>query len=507
MHLRRVFAIIISSFFIGVTLFTSVALADDGSVSISNIRVSPSILPGAGQVTVMVNVAVDINRAEGGINNVYIDGSGVVTPAPVVGGIQVAENQDVSCTLNVQGSQLGDDVPLTVKWDGGSASFSVKVNSSAPTVPQVVLTRSIDKTTVEKGGAIVLTYRVENTGSIDITNLTITDSGINSDALRTKDFLVAGASFEFTCTYTVNADFTSVPKLTYMAGSATYTSTCPAKTVLLKVAQLDVLLESSPDTVASGGEVVLQCTVTNSGNVKLSNVVVSENALGKKLFPEFAIEAGAPPKYFTRNIALTQTTKFQFVLTAKDDSGSTYTFKSNEIEVAVSSVQYDLGFTVTADAFRLSEPGDVNFTFSINNKDTAPVAGASIVDQDGAVVKEFDSLPVGQTPYTYTVVADKTKQFNFCLVVPNADGTNFQVFTGPVEIEVADAAATLPATLQPTDQPSPSGAETTAASGSSGGLGKMSSLITALLVVGVLIAFTIIVLIAMIISDKKRHKR
>lgn len=505
MHMRRVFAIVISSFFVMMSVFAGTALADDDSVTISNITVSPSSLSGGGQVIVTANVAVDINRAEGGINNVYIDGAGVVKPAPVVGGIQVADKQDVSCTLNVQDSQLGSEIPLTLKWDGGQASFSVVVNSSAPTVPQVSFTRTVDKTTADMGETVTLIYRVENKGSVDISSLSISDSGVKPDALRTKDVLAAGSSFEFTYSYTMDADFTSVPKLTYIAGGTTYSATYPSKTVSLKVEQLDALLEFNPSTITSGNPVMLQCTVTNSGNEKLSDVVIGENTLGSKLFPAFSIDTGVS-KSFTWTASLTKTMKFQFLLTAKDAAGQTYTFKSNEIEVTVSSASglYDIGFTASSDAIRLSEPGDANFSLSINNRGTAPVANVNVVDQDGAVVKTFGTLPVGQTAFKFKVAVDKTKEYNFCIVVPNGDGTNYQVYTGPMKIEVAEATAAPTQTPRITPQPTPAATET---ANSAGSLGKMGSLITALLVIGVLIAITIIVLIAMIISDRKRRKR
>jgi uncharacterized repeat protein (TIGR01451 family) len=507
MLMRRVIILFASVLLLTGTIFAGVALADDDTVSVSNIRVSPDSLAGDGQVSITVNVAVDSSRADGGIANVYIAGAGVASTP--IDGISIGANSDIQCTMNVTAAQLGKDIPLKVKWDGGENSFTVKIESSVATEPKIVFSRTIDKTSVGKGDSITLIYNLDNTGSVDISNIVITDDGLGSAMSLTKSALKAGSSTALTYSYTVISDFTSVPRLSYKVGDKTYSASLGAKTVSLKNTQLDAVLEASPDTAKSGDEITLLCTLTNSGNVKLTNIVISEATLGSKLFTSASLDKDTS-KQFSKRVTLTQTTKFQYVITAKDDTGHSMTFKSNVLEVKVSSAsdQYDLEIMASADALQLSEPGSVNFDIIVTNKGSSAVANAKILDQDGKEIKSFATLPLGPTEFTYPTTIDKTTQFNFSLVVPGTNG-DYQVYTGPMEIKLADAATASPAvTIQATPEPSPTGTEPSqSAAGNLATPNKLGALLTALFVVGALIAITIVVLIVMVTADKRKQKK
>jgi hypothetical protein len=209
---------------------------------------------------------------------------------------------------------------------------------------------------------------------------------------------------------------------------------------------------------------------------------------------------------FSKTVELTQTTKFQYFITARDDAGRTYTTRSNELEVTVASGdgQYSIEIMASPDAIQLSEPGKVSFDITVTNKGAAPVANVDVMNQDGEPLKHYDSLPTGVSKFTCEKFIDKTSTFDFSLVV-NADTGKYIRSTGPLEIKMTGQAATPGQTMQAAS-PRPSPTDNASVSGKPA-QASLGSIFVAMLVIGVLIAITIVVLVIMIISDKVRKKK
>lgn len=484
-------------------LFAGAAFALDefsaGGVTLYNIRINPPSLPGPGTVAVAVSIKVADNRNEGGLANVRVEGQGVVSET--VAEIPIGGESELGFTLQVAESQLGSALHLALKWDGAPEGllFTVTVPSSAPAEPKVSFTRTINKTVFSKGDSVALIYKIENTGSVDITGITVTDEGIPGMTL-TKSAVSAGGSTSLNYTFTPDASFTSAPKLSYTADGKTYTAACDPVSVTMRSLELQAVLEAAPSTVTEGGEVMLLCTLTNSGTVRLTNVTISEASLGSKLFPAVTLEKGTS-RQFSRKVALARTATFQYEITAKDETGNPVTFKSNSLEVQVtSSGAFNMAITAVPDVLQLSQPGRVNFNIIVRNNGDDAVADAVVKDQSGNVVSQYALLSAGESRLTYFKEIDATTQFNFSLSAPAGDGSTYEVSSGPVEVVVAGPAPT--ATALATETPA---AATTPQATPAPSSGRMGSLLTALLIVGFLIVVTVVVLVVMLVSDRRKR--
>ena len=501
MRLRRVFSVFVSLVLVLAALPPTVALAA-ADVSIVSTSVNPTTLSGAGEVTLSVGVKVADNSADKA-TGVYVARDG--DRLSDVYDIDAGDEQTISCTLPVSEDDLGHSISLQLLWDGGgSLSFSVKVEGEEAAEPEVSFSRSFSQSSAAKGSEVTISYKISNTGSVPITDLVVTDEKAG-DVSLTYSKLSAGKSKTLTYKHTMDSDLTSEPKLTYEANGKTYTKSLSAKTVSLSTADMDVVLEASQSEVASGGEITLSCSITNTGNLNLKSITVSDDTLGSDLFTTSSLKTGIR-KEFTKSVTLTETTKFRFVVTAKDSDGNTYTFRSNSETVKISGAEetapaadYDLEILASSDTLQLTQAGDVNFTITVNNKSDASVADVKIVDQDGVVIKEFDILPVGENPFVYRASVTQTTDFNFYAVVEGENG-EYRVASGPVEITVTDGAASASPTAS--IEPSPSATQVTG--GSNGSLG---SLMVALLIVGFLIVITVIVLVVMILKDKRQREQ
>ncbi len=509
MRLRRfiVSAVCFTFFF---ALCAGVALALEefsaGGVTLSNIRINPPSLPGPGTVAVAVHVKVADNRSEGGLANVRVEGQGVVSET--VAEIPIGGESELGFTLQVAESQLGSTLHLALKWDGAADGlpFTVSVPSSAPPEPssappepKVSFTRTIDKTTFLKGDSVSLIYKIENTGSVDITGITVTDDGIPGMTL-TKSAVSASGSAALNYTFTPDASFTSAPKLTYTARGKNYSAVCDSVTVTMRSLELQAVLEAAPAEVPEGGEVALLCTLTNSGTVRLTGVTIGEISLGSKLFPPVTLDKGTS-RQFSRKVALAKTATFQYEITAKDEFGNPVTFKSNALEVKVTpSGAFNLEIAAVPDALQLSQPGRVNFNIIVRNNGDDAVADAVVKDQNGNVVSSYALLPAGESRLTYFKEIDATTQFNFSLSAPAGDGSTYEVSSGPVEVVLAGPAPTPTALAAQTPAASVTPQATPVASS-----GRMGSLMTALLIVGFLIVVTVVILVVMVVTDRRKR--
>ncbi len=510
MRIRSIAILLCSILLLSSAAFGSIAYAADtfssDGVSLSDIRISPNALSGDGEVAVTANISVDTSRAEGGLANVRISGDAVKS-SETRGIISIGENIDIGFTITVRSSDLNQPLSLVLLWDGTTSGlpFHITIPSKAPVEPAITFTRTIDKTSVEIGETVAITYTVKNSGSIDISDLVITDAGIGSDFKLDEPSLLAGTTKTKTLNYQVEADFTSAPKLTYHANGKTYTAQCTEKAVKLKVVQLSATLRAIlPESVEPGGQVTLVCELQNAGSVKITGITIDEPTLGSKLFTAQSLDKGESMQ-FSKTVTLMHTNTFQYSITAKDDSGNPVTVKTNQLQIVVSSGndQYDIEIRASPDLIQLAEPGIVSFEITITNKGAAPVEHATITGTDGEKLEEDFTLPVGVSKWTWvSSIIDKTTSFAFTLSVTDGKG-GYLRSTDPYEVKVANPLPTATASSAPSEAPgqSPGTIETDTKP-----VGSFGDIFRAMIVVGGLIVVTIIVLIVMLISDKLKRK-
>ena len=162
--------------------------------------------------------------------------------------------------------------------------------------PAVQVVKSTDATTdLVVGQLITYTFSVSNTGNVTVRNVTVTDtlvapSAINCDGDNVITSIAPGAPpVECTATYTVtqaDADAGSVDN------TVTITATPPAG--LPPVSDTDTVTSPidpapaltlvktavAPDPVTVGDEITYTLAVTNSGNVTLTDVTVTDPLVG-----------------------------------------------------------------------------------------------------------------------------------------------------------------------------------------------------------------------------------
>ena len=178
-----------------------------------------------------------------------------------------------------------DSAPVTVTPPGGGSSSN----------PAISITKNPKSQTIASGGTANFTIVVTNTGNVTLTNVTVTDPlspncNASSSTVAALGSMGAGASVTYNCSLAnVTASFTNVATVVGTAPSgATVTATDtapvtvtvpippPTPQVVVSHPAIDIVKDPKSQSIAEGGTAHFKITVTNTGDVTLSNVTVTD---------------------------------------------------------------------------------------------------------------------------------------------------------------------------------------------------------------------------------------
>jgi uncharacterized repeat protein (TIGR01451 family) len=176
----------------------------------------------------------------------------------------------------------------------GAANATASVNVTGPASnPQWTFTKTASPTSFAvAGNSVSYTFRIENTGNVTLSNISVTDPGVTLGPNCTGIVLAPGAvSTACTATHTVtqaNVDAgsyvnTAGLSVTPPAGgplsdSATATVTGPVENAALSVTKVE--LDGSGTFGAPGTTETFTFTVTNTGNVTVQGPVLTDALTG-----------------------------------------------------------------------------------------------------------------------------------------------------------------------------------------------------------------------------------
>lgn len=185
-------------------------------------------------------------------------------------------------------------------WSGASLHTTTSV-TGAQTVPinvqkitslltaQLELNKTVSSTMVNPGDTVTYTFEVTNTGDYDLSGVTVSDPLFGSTWSYPLGTLAAGetTSFEMPYTFPENTSpgtfiNTATALATYSGGAVSDTDdeTVLIQTVTAQEPSINIHKNVNVTSAAPGDEVSYSIHVTNTGNVDLTNVIVTDPMLG-----------------------------------------------------------------------------------------------------------------------------------------------------------------------------------------------------------------------------------
>ncbi len=238
-----------------------------------------------------------INSGDTNLTNVVVSDPLVPACDATIGDLAAGASTSYVCSLagvtadfTNTATATGSDLLGNPVTDTDTAQVNVLIGS-------IEIQKTPDSQLVPYGGDADFTIAVTNTGPIDLTNVTVTDPLAPACDNAIGD-LPSGTTVTYGCTMPgVLADVTNVATVNAndTAGNP-YTGTDDADVTIVTPV---VEIEKTPDlqTILTGGDATFTITVSNNGDVDLSNVAVSDplapncdNAIGD-------LTAGASTSY------------------------------------------------------------------------------------------------------------------------------------------------------------------------------------------------------------------
>ena len=324
-------------------------------------------------------------------------------------------NMTCSATGIAVAGQYTNTGTVTAVDAGGAIVTATNADNyfgAAPAISIVTKTNGTDNNvppgpTIVAGSTVTWTYSLTNTGNVALSNVAVTDDTLGVIACPSANLAVAAT---MTCTKTGPATagaFTNIGTVTAKDGTgATVTATDPDNyfglnavlAIVTKTNGTDNDTGSGPAVVA-GTTVTWTYTVSNAGNVLLSQVVVSDDKAGPVACPATTLSPGASMICTKTGVAVLGPYTNVGAATAVDTLGRTISAQNADHYLGVQPPASDLAISMTGPATGTAGTGGLVYRLSVVNNGPSPVndAAVSVALPAGVAVTSVAAPPAGWT--------------------------------------------------------------------------------------------------------------
>ncbi|MBN3584775.1 DUF11 domain-containing protein, partial [Algoriphagus aestuarii] len=296
------------------TINYSFTVTNNGAYDLTNIQISDPLFEAPNPLVAIVLSDDGDGDAVLAVNETWVyTASYSITPDDIQAG-QVENQATVSGEANghtvedLSGSATDNDNPTIVPICQDPVIEIIKTG---------VFNDENNDTYANEGETITYTFEVSNGGDVSLTNITVTDPlpGLSAPTYQSgddgDDILEVGETWTYTSTYSVTQDDINAGQVdnTATADSDESDESTDDETVLL-AQDASIMIEKSalPTTYNAAGDVITYTfDVTNTGNVTLTEVTVSDPLTGlSAITPAPVTLAPAESQAFTATYTITQ---------------------------------------------------------------------------------------------------------------------------------------------------------------------------------------------------------
>jgi uncharacterized repeat protein (TIGR01451 family) len=350
-----------------------------------------AVLPG-GTATFTITVT---NTGDVDLENVTVTDPLAPNCDMVIGNLAVGASTDYTCTLaNVTagltniGNVTGDPV------GGGTAVTDTDDTEVTILAPSISIVKddndnNDDTQAVSPGGTATFSITVTNTGGFDLENVAVTDP-LSPGCDMVIGNLAVGASTNYTCTATnVTAGFTNTANVTGdpVGGGPAVMDTDDTQVTLLSpsisIDKDDADNTDDTQAVNPGGTATFTITVTNTGDVDLENVTVTDPLSPNCDMVIGNLAVGASTNYTCTLANVTAALTNIGNVTGNPVGGGTAVTDTDDTEVTVTmpAITIDKDDADNTDDTQMVNPGGTaTFTITVTNTGDVDLENVAVTD-------------------------------------------------------------------------------------------------------------------------------
>lgn len=307
----------------------------------TDIEVKRTISPSIARKDQEIIVRYDIsNTGTVALLNVGIqENKDIYSKKQTIPRLEPGQTAEIKYPVKMGSKDLTSSATITYTSENQTAEQTYKVEEQVIRFgePELEGTLSSSAKGVVQNGTITLTLTLKNTGSVDYSDIRVSDASLGD--VFTNQELKAGKTLELTKEVTVPE--TTEYQFTINATDATGTETSISTEVLSITAvnpedALKLEVTATPDRTEvfeQPGKVRFTLNIANVSKVDAVDVAVSHG--DTRLYTFDSIPAGES-RTLSRDFALSMAGKYRFTVEAKDPLESVLSFPSNEIQIAFS---------------------------------------------------------------------------------------------------------------------------------------------------------------------------
>ncbi len=335
----------------------------------------------------------------------------------------------------------------TAKGSFGETDYSDTDSETitAQQSPDISITKTASQPSFNQAGEVITyTFSVTNTGNVTLSSVTVTDPlpGLSSISPASVGSLAPNATQIFTASYTIKQANLDAGQVNNTAtangtfGQSDYSDTDSETITANQSASIDIQKTASQPSFNQAGEVISYTfTVTNTGNVTLSNVSVSDPLNGLSAISPASVGSLAPgaTQIFTATYTIKQADldagQVDNTATAKGTFGET-DYSDRDSETITAQQSASIAIEKIAAISTVDKAGQViAYSLKITNTGNTTLLNVTIIDVFTGFNQNIGSLSPGQVvekTVNYTVTQedmDKGSILNIATVTAQSGTT------------------------------------------------------------------------------------
>lgn len=475
MKWKLLIAMLLAAMFLlsaGAALAETVTPVDPVDPVVCSMEITPSTLTQPGTVDVTINISNSGNTDMKDPVILYDPTSQVVSDFGTNGSVLLKAGQSETWTgkwdVNQRTLENGSVVffvKYTLYKDSGesySQSQPIRAKLSAQAAAaDIEIKRTISPATAREGQEVTVKYDITNTGTVTLKNVTVQENKDINDAAQKIPELKPGEMAQVKFPVTMKkANLTSSATITYEVDgvSTKVQEKVEAVTIAYGEPAMSATLTSSAKGVAVNDKFKLLLELKNKGTVDYTNLQVTDSTLGTVFTNQSLAKNGTLT--LEKEITLTATTEYQFVITAIDNTGTEVSLSTDAVKVEVVDLDKSLHLTVitTPDRTEVYEqPGKVRFSVTVTNDSEVDAKDVDIL-HGTTKIYTFSSIPAGESrSLTRDAALSSEGKYQFTASTVDALGATTAFKSN--EVQIAFSLPT-PAPATPTPVPNPTAVPT-----------------------------------------------